>query len=239
MFQLGEVVGLIESENAITVRDIFTKSVMQRVPLDNIRQIQYMPVIGDMVLIMNYEDKIMKVVKVWNIQKNNLIREGEYSLQEGDLQLMGIMGQYIYLDNEGTIKFVDSTMVNLLELTVEGFKAKLKQFDLTTYDGVHLTVDKDIVLYRGKEEEDEDKSFSAKLTDDGIVIKNKTVEITIDNNNNVTVSGSVVTVKADTVNLGGDTLTSGIVTGGATGTMPFCFVTGAPILGSTKCLAQR
>src|SRR5271157_2167859 len=102
MLQLGEIIGVTESRNVVTVKDIFTKSIFDSLPLDNIIQIQYQPVIGDIVLFINIDDKILKIIKVWNVTNNNLIRQGDYPLQQGELQLMGIMGQYMYLDNVGS-----------------------------------------------------------------------------------------------------------------------------------------
>jgi hypothetical protein len=228
-FQIGEVIGLLESTNEVQIRDMYNKVVIT-IPLNNISAIQYMPLIGDIVLYINYSDKIYNIVKIWNIEINNLIRQGDSPLQSGELQLMGILGQYIYLNKKGTIKFVDSTMLNEFELSVNGLIAKLKKFQIDTYDGINITIDKDITISRGDPNEEE-KTFTININDDGVNIKNKNAEINIDNNN-------VITIDGDKVQLGSKLL-GDIITAGPGGTWPICPVTGATILGSSKCKAEK
>jgi hypothetical protein len=231
MFQMGEVISLMESDNKIMIRDLYNKTITD-LELNNIQQFQYMPVIGDIVLYFNIDDKIQKVVKIWNIKDTNFIRQREYPLLEGELQITGIIGQYIYLNKKGEIKFVDSTMLNIFELTVEGLLAKIKKFEIDTYDGISLIIDKDITITRKSPnaEEDEDPIFSTVISDDGINIKHKSVEIIIDTNN-------VITVKGDKIQLGSGIL-GDVMTGGASGTHPIDIITGTPLMGSTIVKAQ-
>jgi hypothetical protein len=229
MFQMGQVIGLIESTNEVQIKDIYNKVVIT-IPLNNIPQLQYMPVIGDIILYLNYNDKEYQIVKIWNIAVNNFIRQGDFPLQSGELQLMGILGQYIYLNKKGTIKFVESTMLNQFELSVNGLVAKLKEFNLTTYDGINILINKDIVITRGDPDKEE-KTFTLTLNDDGVNIKNKNAEINIDNNN-------VITIDGDKIQLGSKLL-GDIITAGPLGTWPICPVTGATIIGSSKCKAEK
>jgi hypothetical protein len=229
-FQIGEVIGLLESTNEVQIRDMYNKVVIT-IPLNNISAIQYMPVIGDIVLYINISDKIYNIVKIWNIEVNNLIRQGDSPLQSGELQLMGILGQYIYLNKKGTIKFVDSTMLNQFELSVNGLIAKLKKFQIDTYDGINITIDKDIVISRGDPNEEE-KTFTVNINDDGVNIKNKSAEINIDNNN-------VITIDGDKVNIGNELLGKAIKSAsGVEGYHNICFVTGAPIPSCSKVFVK-
>ena len=240
-FKMGEIISLNETNNTITVRDNYSQVIIPDLPLDNIRQEQIMPVIGDTVLYLRIDDRVFKVVKIWNVKTDGLIRREEYPLKEGELQLMSLMGQYIYFDREGTIRFVDSTMINLFELSVTGLMAKMKSWSLTTYDGVNVIFDKDILITRDKENaktplaegekpDPTKQEFSLLINDDGIKLTRKEVEINIDVNNQVTIKGSKIIL--------GSGILGDIVTGGPTGTMPMCFVTGAPIIGSSTCKAQ-
>jgi hypothetical protein len=225
-FQIGEVIGLLESTNEVQIRDMYNKVVIT-IPLNNISAIQYMPVIGDIVLYINYDDKVYNIVTIWNIEINNLIRQGDSPLQSGELQLMGVLGQYIYLNKKGTIKFVDSTMLNQFELSVNGLIAKLKKFQIDTYDGINITIDKDIVISRGDPNEEE-KTFIATINDDGVNIKNKSAEINIDNNNKITIDG-------ENINIGNELLGKAIKSAsGVEGYHSICPVAGFPIPSCSK-----
>jgi len=187
---------------------------------------QYMPMIGDIVLYFNMDDKIQHIVAIWNIQQSNFIRQGEYPLLEGELQFTGVVGQYIYLNKNGDIKFVDSTMLNYFQLTVNGFLAQVKNFEIDTYDGVSVLLNKDITITRGNPNNDT-PTFTATIDDNGVNITNKSVTITIDNNNNFKITG------ANSIQFG-DEPCGGIIT---TNTFPICPVTGQPIIGSTTVKA--
>jgi len=243
MFKMGTIIGVNETDNTILVKDNYDATVVT-VPLDNILQLQIMPVVGNSVLYYNIDDKIFKAIKIWEIQNNPLIRQNEYPLRSGEVQLMGLFGQYIHLDRNGKIVFVDSTLLNHFELTLNGFIAQLKEFEVNTYDGVYLKLDKDITIGRKvvNEEDTEDGEtepeyeFLMTINDEGMTIARKDVEITIDNNNQVQIKG-------DKINLGAELLGK-VVTGGVPSpdnvpTHPFCFVTGAPILGSENVKAKK
>lgn len=243
MFKLGTILNVNETENTILVKDDYDATVVN-IPLDNILQLQIMPLKGNTVLYYNIDDKIFKVVKIWELQNNPFIRQGEYPLREGETQLMGVFGQYIHLDRKGKIVFVDSTLLNHFELTLNGFIAKVKEFEVNTYDGTHIKFDDNITIGRKitgqKENEDEEVEneyeFLMTITDEGLSISRKDVEITIDNNNQVRITG-------DTIKLGADFLGK-VVTGGTPApdnfpTHPFCFVTGALIAGSETVKVKK
>lgn len=229
-WQMGEVVELSQSTNEVQIRDIYNKVVLM-LPLNNIPQFQYMPMIGDIILYINYDDKVYEVVKIWNIKSNNFIRQDNFPLQAGELQLMGVLGQYIHLNKAGTIRFVDSTMLNLFELSVQGLVAQSKQFNLTTYDGINITIDKNINISRTKSGDD-NPTFTAMIDDNGVDIKNKNVEIIIDNNN-------TVTIKGDKIQLGGNSILGDVISSGPFGTQSFCFITGQPLVGSSTCKCTK
>lgn len=240
LFQMGEVTTVLSSKNEIQIRDLYNKSVLT-IALNNIPQLQYMPVVGDIVLYINYEDKIYQIIKIWNIKSTNFVRQKEFPLQEGELQLMGTLGQYIHFDKKGTVKFVDSTMLNIFELSVQGLIAKLKKFQLDTYDGINITIDKGISISRkkaGSDDEDEEPIFSANINDEGVEIKNKNVSITIDNNDTIVIKGDNVQLVGNSIQLG-DKLLGDIVTAGPLGSWSICPVTGTPIIGSSKCKAEK
>jgi len=228
IFRLGEIRSVNEADNIVKVKDLYNNSLYD-IPLDNHVHFQAMPVVGDICLFLNYDDKIQKIVKIWEIKVDQLKRQKAFLLKEGELQVQGIYGQYIYFDNNGKIKFVDSTMANEFELNMEGFIARLKKWQFTTYDGTQVTVDKDIIIKRGDNigTDDEELNFSATINDDGIAIVNKESEIT------VTPEGEIVIKAAKSIKLGNQ-LYGGCQTSGQFGTHPICFVTGAPIQGSTK-----
>lgn len=243
LFKMGTILNVNETDNTILIKDNYDATVVS-VPLDNILQLQIMPMKGNTVLYYNIDDKIFKVVKIWEIQNNPLIRQNDYPLREGEIQLMGLFGQYIYLDRNGKIIFVDSTLLNYFELTLNGFIAQVKKFEVNTYDDINIKIDKDIKIGRKvtNETENEDgeteKEYEFMLTinDEGLSIARKDVEITIDNNNQVQVKG-------DKIKLGEQFLGS-VVTGGTPSnsnfpTHPFCFVTGAPIQGSNKVKGEK
>lgn len=250
MFKMGQIISLNETTNSIKVRDIYDNAILD-INLDNTIQWQAMPMVNDIVLYINLQDKLIKVVKVWNVQPNALIRGGDFPLREGETQLMGILGQYIYLDREGTMKFVDATLINFFELNERGLEAQVKGLNFTTYDGVNVVIGEDIVISRDKdlnknltqqqamkakdeEPSTEDREFQLTIDKDGVKLIRKDVQIVIDVNNNVAIKGAKVCLGA----LATDTLVGDVVTGGTLGTFPFCLVTGAPIIGSTTVKAK-
>ena len=240
MFSLAEIRSINEADNNVKIRDMFSGAVYD-VGLDNHIHFQSMPLVKDIVLYYNLDDKIFKIVKIWQIADDPQKRKGEFLLKSGELQLQGLFGQYIYLDNKGTIKFVDSTMLNEFELTLEGFIATLKKWQLTTYEGVMVEINKDIKIYRSnggeritKDEDgniEQELSFEATIDDKGVTIKNPKVEITI------TPEGEIV-MKGESILLGNQ-LYGDVITGGFNGTWPICPLTGSPITGSAKCKAEK
>lgn len=222
MFKIGQIISINENENSAKIKDSYDASVID-IKIDNILQLQIMPIVGDVVLYINYDDKIIKIVKIWNIKSSNLLRQKDTPLREGESQLTGILGQYIYLNRDGDIKFVDSSLLNEFELTVQGFIAKLKEFKIDTYDGINITINKDITISRGE-------NFSVLIDDDGINITHKGAKVIINNNDEITIEGSKVLL--------GEGNTGDIVTSGPFGTYRFCPVTGSPISGSTTCKAK-
>jgi len=265
MFKMGRIVSLNETQNVVKVQDIYDNSLVD-IPLDNTVQWQIMPMINDVVLYINLQDRIMKIVKVWNVQPNALIRGENFPLREGEAQLMGMLGQYIFLDREGTIKFVDATLLNFMQLDQTGLGVQVKGLNFTTYDGVNVVIGEDIVISRDKENNltisqqhameakgetppDNQKEFSLTIDKNGIEMVRKDVKVTIDVNNNITVKGaeividgsSNVSVKGTKVCLGAlasDPTLGDVVTGGPFGTFPVCLVTGAPIIGSITVKAK-
>jgi hypothetical protein len=265
MLKLGRIASLNETQNIIKVQDIYDNSVVD-IPLDNTVQWQLMPMVGDIVLYINLQDRIIKIIKVWNVQPNALIRGGDFPLREGESQLMGILGQYIFLDREGTIKFVDATLLNFMQLDQNGLGVQVKGLNFTTYDGVNVVIGEDIVISRDKENNltisqqqlmeangetpsDNQKEFLLTIDKNGVEMTRKDVKVTIDVNNNITVKGaeividgsSNVSVTGTKVCLGAlasDQTLGDVVTGGPLGTFPVCLVTGAPIIGSVTVKAK-
>lgn len=251
MFKMGLIVSLNETVNKIKVRDLFDNAILD-IALDNTAQWQTMPVVGDVVLYVNFEDKIIKVVKVWSVNPNAFVRGGDFPLREGETQLMGILGQYMYLDRLGTIKFVDATLLNFFELNETGLETQVKALNFTTYDGVNVVIDKDIKISRdkklnktitqqqamesqGQQPSTADREFQLTIDDNGVDLKRKGVEILIDANNQISINGA----KLALCGMASDQTLGDVVTGGAFGTLPFCLVTGAPIIGSTTVKAKR
>jgi len=222
MLKMGEIISINETQNNIKVKDSYDASTVD-IPLNNILQLQIMPIIGDIVLYLNMQDKIFQIIKVWSIKNSELLRQGETPLRSGETQLTGILGQYIYLDRNGDIKFVDSSLLNEFELTIQGFIAKLKNFNITTYDGITIEVGKDLTFSRGK-------NTTATINDDGVELQHKNVSVIIDNNGTITIKGGKVQL--------GNQLYGDIVTSGPSGTYPFCPITGNPIMGSNKCKCE-
>jgi hypothetical protein len=149
----------------------------------------------------NIDDKVMKIVKIWQIGTNSNIRQGLYTLQSGELQLQGMYGQYMYLDNNGNIIFVDSTMLNSFQLGLNGFIANLTQWNLTTYDGINMLINKDFVITRtggGK-----NIVFSFTIDDDAMTITNNksTATLTSDGNLTFTISNNVIVNANGTIQL--------------------------------------
>lgn len=232
IFRIAAIIAINAANNVIKVKDMYDNS-QHDIALDNHIHFQSMPVVNDMVLYLNYDNKIFQIVKIWQVKEDSLKRKNEYLLKEGELQIQGIYGQYIYFDNNGTIKFVDSTLLNEFELSMDGFIARLKKFQLTTFDGVDITVDKDIVITRkGQAEKDDEPDFTTIINDDGINIKNKDSEIVI------TPQGSITIKAAKEIKLGNQ-LYGTCVTSGPSGSLPFCLATGAPIPGSSKVSAEK
>jgi len=237
MFGLASIISLNEANNIIKVRDLFS-SVVYDIPLQNHIHFQSMPVENDIVLYLNMNnDKIFKIVKIWQITEDPNKRVGEYLLKSGELQIQGIYGQYIYLNNKGTIKFVDSTMLNEFELSMDGFIAQLKEFQVTTYDNIITTVTDTILIRKVKKivekVDDEERLYSIEVTDDGVTVdvadgKSKVV---IDKTGQITITGETINLDMSKVNLGKTNLAP-CVTGYPNGTFPLCLVTGAPIVGS-------
>lgn len=239
MFSLAEIRSINEALNKIKIRDLYTGAVYD-VDLNNHIHFQTMPLVKDIVLYYNYDDKIFKIVKIWQIDTDPQKRAGEYLLKSGELQLQGIYGQYIYFDNNGAIKFVDSTMLNEFELNLNGYIATLKEYTLTTYDGVRVNIGKDIKIFRsGKEritvdengEVKQDTVFEAVINDDGIKVVSPKVELTI-------TKDGVITLKGEKINFGNQ-LYGNVVTSGPNGSFPICPVTGSPIQGSLKVKAEK
>lgn len=226
MPRLGVIRSVNGAANTIKVKDLY-KLTLFDIKLDNHVHFQQMPVKGDVVLYFNYGRRVRKIVKIWQTKEDFLKRKDNFLLKEGELQIQGIYGQYIYLDNNGTIKFVDSSLLNEFELNMDGFIAKFKKFQLITYDKMNVIIDKDIIVTRG---DSDNPNFSATINDDGIEIITPKSEITI------TPKGEV-TIKAEKINLGNQNY-GDIITGGPNGTFPICVVTGKPITGSSKCKAE-
>jgi len=231
-FRMGEIRSVNEADNVVKVKDMYNNTIYD-IPLDNHIHFQSMPVVGDICLFMNFDDKIQKIIKIWEIKIDPLKREGQFLLKGGELQIQGIFGQYVYFDNNGKIKFVDSTMANEFELNMEGFIAKLKKWQFTTYDGTQVTVDKNIVIKRGTDldTDNEELNFQTIINDDGIKIENKESEIL------VTPSGEIIIKAAKSIKFGNQNY-GGCQTSGLFGTHPFCFVTGQIIRGSNKIEAE-
>lgn len=228
LFRMATIIGLNEAENKIIIRDFYNGAVYD-IGLDNHMHFQSMPLEGDIVLYYNLDDKIFKIVKIWQIADDQNKRQGEFLLKSGELQIQGLYGQYMYYDNNGSITFVDSTMLNEFQLTLDGFIAKLKKFQLDTYDGINFTIDKNISITRTLKKDETD--FTATVTDNGVVIQNKKSKLTM------TPTGDIIVDGANSVKIGSQ-LYNGIVTSGPAGTLPFCLISGVPIPCSKKCFAE-
>ena len=74
MFNLGAVISLNEAENIVKIRDMF-KPLVFDIPLQNHVHFQQMPVKDDIVLYMNLNDKIFKIVKIWQIKESSYTQE--------------------------------------------------------------------------------------------------------------------------------------------------------------------
>jgi hypothetical protein len=187
----ADIIGVNEAQNTIKIKDMYNNAVYD-VPLSNHMHFQSMPVLKDICMYANIEDKGIKIVKIWEIRNDPNIRQGLYTLQSGELQLQGLYGQYIYLDNNGNITFVDSTMLNSFQLGLNGFIANLNQWNLTTYDGINILINKDFSITRtggGK-----NVVFSFIIDDDSMTITNNksTVTLTNDGNLTFTISNNVI-----------------------------------------------
>jgi hypothetical protein len=235
MFRLGIIISINEADNIVKIKDLYNYSVYD-IRLNNHIHFQSMPLAGDIVLYLNFTNKIFKIIKIWQIKEDNIKRSKEFLLKSGELQLQGIYGQYIYLDNNGTIKFVDSTMLNEFELSFEGFIAKLKKFQLETYNNIKLSINDEVLLQKTVKD---DNIYNLKFTDENVslVVKNNKATILIDKQGNITITGSEVIINGNTVKLG-DSNQGDIVTSGPFGTFPICPITGSPIKGSSKCKAE-
>ena len=250
MLKMGKIVSLNETANSVKVLDIYDNALLD-IQLDNTAQFQSMPVEGDIVLYINLDDKVIKIVKIWNVIPNAFIRGGEFPLREGETQLMGILGQYLYLDRKGTIKFVDASLLNFFELNERGIETQVKGLNFTTYDGVNVVIGEDIYISRDKDmnktisqqqamesngqlPSTSNREFQVTINKDGLKLVRKEVQIVIDANNNISITGAKVCLGA----LATDPLVGDVVTGGASGTMPFCYMTGANILGSSIVKAK-
>ena len=265
MLKLGQILSLNETNNTAKVKDIYDNSIID-IEIGNIIQLQIMPIVNDIVLYLNLQDKIFKIIKIWAVEPNALIRGGDFPLREGETQIMGILGQYVYLDREGTIKFVDASLLNLVELNEKGIEMQVKNMKFTTYNGIDVEIGENIIISRDKnnktlteqkaaemnegDEEETTKEFELKIDDNGMSIIRKEVEIIIDTNNKISIKANEavmeikdnVSINGAKVCLGGlatDPTLGDVVTGGPLGSMPFCFVTGAPIIGSTKVKAAK
>lgn len=233
--RLAEIISLNEPENKVQIKDLYNRGAIFDVSLDNKVTWQEMPLVGNICVYMNIADKIVRIIKIWDSTNIDLRRKDQQPLKAGELQIQNINGQYIYLDNNGNIKLVDSTMLNEFKLTLDGIFSKVKTFDVETYDGVKITVDKDIVISRtgGEEvEEGEDPNFITTINDDGVNIKNKDSEVII------TPDGTVEIKASKEIKLG-NILFGDIVTAGFNGTWKICPFTGSPIVGSAKCKAEK
>lgn len=190
-FSMADIISVNEAQNKIKIKDMFNNAVYD-IPLSNHIHFQSMPMEKDICLYINIDNKVMKIVKIWQIGTNPNIRQGLYTLKSGELQLQGLYGQYIYLDNSGNITFVDSTMLNSFQLGLNGFIANINNWNLTTYDGINMKINKDFLITRtgGKK----DITFSFKIDDDSMIITNNksTVTLTNDGNLTFTISNNVI-----------------------------------------------
>jgi len=228
MFRLATIIAINEANNKIKIKDLYNFTVYD-ISLENHIHFQSMPLIGDIVLYLNLSDKIFKIVKIWQIKDDKTKRIGDYFLKSGELQIQGIYGQYIYLDNNGTIKFVDSSMLNEFELNMEGFIAKLKQFKINSYDNISFTIDKEIILQK---QDDKNKYYTIAIMDENIKVDmaDGNAIILIDKQGNITIKGNSIKI--------GNQFYGDIITSGPNGTYPICPVTGSIIKGSSKCKAE-
>lgn len=224
MFRLAVILSVNEYENKVKIKDLYNSAVYD-IDLSNHIHFQQMPIKDDIVLYMNLDNKIFKIVKIWQIKDDLLKRQKEFLLKSGELQIQGIYGQYIYLDNNGVIKFVDSTLLNEFELNLEGFIAKLKKFKITTYDDINFIINDKVII---------EKKDKFELTIDenkiNININQGKASVVIDVLGNISIMGEKVLLGNEGY---GDVITSGVF-----GTHPVCPVTGALIIGSKKVKAE-
>jgi hypothetical protein len=196
----ADIIGVNEAQNIIKIKDMYNGAIYD-VPLSNHMHFQSMPIEKDICMYANVDDKGIKIVKIWEIRNDPNIRQGLYTLKSGELQLQGLYGQYIYLDNNGNIIFVDSTMLNSFQLGLNGFIANLNQWNLTTYDGINILINKDFSITRTGGSKD--IKFSFIIDDDSMSITNNksTVTLTSDGNLNFTISNNVIVNANGTIQL--------------------------------------
>lgn len=216
----------------------FTDGSRFSIPLAAAPWEQTLPLPGMHVLYIRYGNRgnhWSRIVKMWGIGEATS-RKGVSALDEGEVFIQSPAGLgFLKMDQNGGVSVVTGDTTASLDMSDEGFIAEALAFSFTTPSGIKFDLrdDGSVQLQRLNAEKEVLYSFGA------------------DAKNNIMVEAKAdLTLKAQNIFLDGNVFAGPqasqsqarlafgtVVTAGPTGTHPFDYVSGAPIMGSNTVKA--
>lgn len=115
-FQIAEVMSVDIEKKTVTVQSREDGLIIPDIPIDNPPYKQYIPLIGQQVLILKLFDYDWRIVSEFGSE--SLSTQSSKPIGAGEIMMQGSGGGFFYADKAGNVVLSDKTLSNIIQLLV-------------------------------------------------------------------------------------------------------------------------